>query len=71
MCIYIYIHVCVYIYIYIYACICIYHLLPLIIPPLIKTNLGGNNICYYQFRRRHDYPPHKKKHDFWFDLPPS
>ena len=23
--------------------------------------LGGTNICYYQFRRRHDYPPHKKK----------
>ena len=26
---------------------------PLIIPPF------GGFICYYQFRRRHDFPPHK------------
>ena len=29
-------------------------------PPLIKKNtLWGIYFCYYQFRRRHDYPPHK------------
>ena len=29
-------------------------------PPLIRNPpLGGNKYCYYQFRRRHDYPPHK------------
>ena len=32
---------------------------PLIInPPLIKKPFGGISF-YYQFRRRHDYPPHK------------
>ena len=47
-----------YMYIYIY----IYNLLPLIRNPLIRNPpLGGTNICYYQFRRRHDYPPHKKR----------
>ena len=40
-------------------------------PPNNKNkNLGGTNMVHYQFRRRHDYPPHKKKHDIWFDLPP-
>ena len=55
---YIYIHICVYIYIYIY----VYNLPPLNKKPSLIRNppLGGTNICYYQFRRRHDYPPHKK-----------
>ena len=30
-------------------------------PPNKKPPLGGTNICYYQFIRRHDYPPHKKR----------
>ena len=30
------------------------------LPPLIiNPPLGGKHIFYYQFRRRHDYPPHK------------
>ena len=38
---------------------------PLIINPpnkkrTIKKCLGTKYTCYYQFRRRHDYPPHKK-----------
>ena len=38
----------------------IYNLPPLIItPPDKKTTLWGNFYVYYQFRRRHDYPPHK------------
>ena len=50
-----YLSLSLYIYIYIY----IYIISPLMInPPNNKKNLGGKNICYYQFRRRHDYPPH-------------
>ena len=49
-----------YVYVYIYIYIYIYNLPPLIITPLIKKQtLGGDKYCYYQFRRRHDYPPHK------------
>ena len=29
-------------------------------PPNKKPPLGGEKYCYYQFRRRHDYPPRKK-----------
>ena len=31
---------------------------PLIITPLINKNIWVY-LFYYQFRRRHDYPPHK------------
>ena len=60
MCVYIYIYIYINVYIYIY--IYIYITSPLNKkPPLIRNPpLGGTNICYYQFRRRHDYPPHKK-----------
>ena len=41
-----------------YNIVALCNLLPLIInPPNINT-LGGE-MFYYQFRRRHDYPPHK------------
>ena len=71
--VYISIYVCIHIYIYIYIYTCVYLSLSIYIyiisppnkkPPLIRNPpLGGTNICYYQFRRRHDYPPHKKR--FW------
>ena len=52
-CRYIYIYIYIYMYIYIY----IYNI-PLIITPLIKEkNLGEKKTVYYQFRRRHTYPP--------------
>ena len=38
--------------------------------PLIRNlPLEGTNICYYQFRRRHDYPPHKQR--FLVKPPPN
>ena len=53
---YTYVCMCVYIHIYIY--IYMYNLPPFNKkPPLIRNPpLGGTNIDYYQFRRRHDYP---------------
>ena len=34
-------------------------------PPLIRNPpLGGTNILYYRFIRRHDYPPYKKRFSF-------
>ena len=33
-----------------------------------KRTLGEKDVCYYQFRRRHDYPPHQKKNDVWSNL---
>ena len=61
--IYIYIHISIhihiYIYIYIYTHIYILcNLPPLIINPPNKNKTLGVFV-YYQFRRRHDYPPHK------------
>ena len=46
-----------------YTCNTHGNLLPLIRTPLRnkKPPLGGTNIFYYQFRRRHDHPPHKKR----------
>ena len=55
-----YIHTCMHAYMYIYIYIYICNLPALIInPPNKKKNLGDKNKFYYQFRRRHDYPPHK------------
>ena len=50
-----------YVYMYVYVCMDIIYP-PHKKPPLIRNPpLEGKNICYYQFRRRHDYPPHKKR----------
>ena len=58
---YIYTYLCICIYTYIYIYICIYIIYPPLNnkPLLIKNNLWGIFVVYYQFRRRHDYPPHK------------
>ena len=82
---YIYIYICIniytYIYIYIYIFICIHiHLslslyiyiyIPWIIPPNKQSNLGGTSCCYYQLRRRHDFPPHKTKQQHMFGHKPN
>ena len=68
MCVYIniYMYVYIYIYIYIYISLSIYIYIyiyiispPLMITPLIKQKPLGDFVFDYQFRRRHDYPPHK------------
>ena len=65
LCMYIYIYIYIYntyIYIAIYIYIYIYIIPPNKKPPLIRNPpLGVTNICYYQFIRRHDYLPHKKR----------
>ena len=45
---------------------------PLNNTPLIKKHntWGKKHICYYQFRRRHDYPLITQIY-CWFDLTPS
>ena len=66
MCIYLSLYIYIYIhtylmYIYIYIYIYTHNPPPLIIKP--------TNSCYYQFRRRHDYP--LINDEFGLDLPPS
>ena len=59
---YIYIYIYIYLYIYLLIYIYIYIISPSLIrnPPNKKPPLRGEQYFYYQFRRRHDFPPHKK-----------
>ena len=61
VCMYLDTHVRITLYVYIY--IYIYIISPLTNKTHLikKKNLGEQHICYYQFRRRHDYPPHKRR----------
>ena len=57
------IHLSIYIYTYMY--ICIYLINNVFI---VFKQPWGTMIVYFQFRRRHDYPPHKTQ-NVWSNLP--